>query len=181
MSNKNQETIADIVFAMRNEGHTGEASCLEWIRAKMTYYADRIEAAAKREREAGAEAAQICGEIGEVIGRGSICNAAKMREALQRIANMGEQIDYRLGSSEETVYALRYERCLAHNISECARAAKSRNKKTKTITNNRKQCKSPKTCDRCKTWKRDGKTCVGTCPHQDGMTAEWMSGCPFFS
>lgn len=157
MSNKNQETIADIVDAMRNEGHTGEASCLEWIRAKMTYYADRIEAALKRS------------------------NDAKMREALQRIANMGEQIDYRLGSSEETVYALRYERCLAHNISECARAAMSRNKETKTITNKRKQCKSPKTCDRCKTWKRDGKTCVGTCPHQDGMTAEWMSGCPFFS
>lgn len=50
MSNKNQETIADIVFAMRNEGQTGEASCLEWIRTKMTYYADRIEAAAKREK-----------------------------------------------------------------------------------------------------------------------------------
>lgn len=49
MSNKNQEIISDIVFAMRNEGHTGEASCLEWIRAKMTYYADRIEAAHNRE------------------------------------------------------------------------------------------------------------------------------------
>ena len=32
-------------------------------------YADRIEAAWKREREAGEEAAQICGEIGEMVGR----------------------------------------------------------------------------------------------------------------
>lgn len=69
MSGKKQETIADIVAEMRNEGHTGDASCLEWVCAKFTSYADRIEAAATREREAGAEAAQICGEIGEMIGR----------------------------------------------------------------------------------------------------------------
>ena len=68
MSNANQETIADIVAAMRNEGHTGDASCLEWVGAKIRGYADRIEAAHQREREAGAEAAQICGEIGEMIG-----------------------------------------------------------------------------------------------------------------
>ena len=46
-----------------------------------------------REREAGAEAAQICGKIGELIGREAACkevtdcnnlgNAAKMREALE--------------------------------------------------------------------------------------------------
>ena len=52
-------------------------------------------------------------------------NAANMRKALEQISNMGEQIDYQLGSSEETVYAFRNERCLAHNISECARAALS--------------------------------------------------------
>ena len=89
MSNEKQETIADIVAAMRNEGHTGDASCLEWVGAKIRGYADRIEAAAKREREAGAEAAQVCGEIGEMIGMEAIRekssrvgNAAKMREAL---------------------------------------------------------------------------------------------------
>ena len=88
MSNK-QETIADIVAEMRNEGHAGDESCLEWVGAKMRTYADRIEAAAKREREAGAEAAQVCGEIGEMIGReatreesSQVGNAAKMREAL---------------------------------------------------------------------------------------------------
>lgn len=50
-------------------------------------------------------------------------NNAKMREALEKCANWGEQIDCQLGSSDETVYAFRHERCLAHNISECARAA----------------------------------------------------------
>ena len=49
MSNANQETIADIVAAMRNEGHAGNASCLEWVSAKFTSYADRIEAAHQRE------------------------------------------------------------------------------------------------------------------------------------
>ena len=93
MSNAKQETIEDIAAEMRNEGHAGDASCLEWVGAKMRTYADRIEAAAKREREAGAEAAQICGEIGEMIGMEAACkekvtdcnrlgNAAKMRKAL---------------------------------------------------------------------------------------------------
>ena len=88
MSNE-QETIADIVAEMRNESHAGDESCLEWVGAKMRTYADRIEAAAKREREAGAEAAQVCGEIGEMIGMEAtrekssrVGNSAKMRESL---------------------------------------------------------------------------------------------------
>ena len=55
----------------------------------------------------------------------AVGNAAAMREALEEIANMGEEIDYQLGSSDETVYAFRHERSLAYNISECARAALS--------------------------------------------------------
>ena len=43
------ETVADIVAAMRNEGHAGDASCLEWVGAKIRGYADRIEAAHQRE------------------------------------------------------------------------------------------------------------------------------------
>ena len=89
MRNSKQETIADIVAAMRNEGHAGDESCLECVGAKLLSFADRIEAAAKREREAGAEAAQICGEIGEMIGMEAtrekssrVDNAAKMRDAL---------------------------------------------------------------------------------------------------
>lgn len=72
-----------------------------------------LEAAQKREREATCKESLRVG------------NAAAMREALEQISSMGEQIDYQLGSSEETVYAFRNERCLAHNISECARAALS--------------------------------------------------------
>ena len=49
MSNANHETIADIVAEMRNEGHAGDESCLEWVGAKMRTYADRIEAAHQRE------------------------------------------------------------------------------------------------------------------------------------
>ena len=48
MSSK-QETIEDIVDAIRNEGHAGDASCLEWVGAKIRGYADRIEAAHQRE------------------------------------------------------------------------------------------------------------------------------------
>ena len=46
----------------------------------------------------------------------AVGNAAAMREALEKIANMGEEIDYQLGSSDETVYAFRHERSLAYNI-----------------------------------------------------------------
>ena len=55
----------------------------------------------------------------------AVGNAAAMREALEKIANMGEEIDYQLGSSDKTVYAFRHERSLAYNISECARTALS--------------------------------------------------------
>ena len=48
MSNANQETIADIVAEMRNEGHAGDESCLEWVGAKIRGYADRREAAERR-------------------------------------------------------------------------------------------------------------------------------------
>ena len=92
MSNK-QETIADIVREMRTLGRLDEKSTDKIPRTLQALglrtYADRIEAAAKREREAGAEAAQVCGEIGEMIGREAtrekssrVGNSAKMREAL---------------------------------------------------------------------------------------------------
>ena len=43
------ETIADIVAAMMNESHAGDASCLEWVGSKNRGYADRIKAAHQRE------------------------------------------------------------------------------------------------------------------------------------
>ena len=95
MRDARQETVADIVAAMRDESHAGDGCFLEWVGEKMRSYADRIEAAHKREREAGAEAAQICGEIGEMVGREAAChqpvtdcnglNAAAMREALEKV------------------------------------------------------------------------------------------------
>ena len=90
MSDEKQEKIADIVAEMR-------LGVKDWRGERVGVFdcfADRIEAAWTREREAGAEAAQICGEIGEMIGREAagrqpvtncnrLGNAAAMREALR--------------------------------------------------------------------------------------------------
>ena len=101
MSNEKHETVDDIVRDMRTLGRLDEKSTDKIPRSLQALglrtYADRIEAAAKREREAGADAAQICGEIGEMIGREAACkeevedcnrlgNAAAMREACANIA-----------------------------------------------------------------------------------------------
>ena len=64
-----QETIADIVAALRAVAYIQTAESPRDV----LEFANRIEDAAKREREAGAEAAQICGEIGEMIGREAAC------------------------------------------------------------------------------------------------------------
>ena len=85
MRNSKQETIADIVAALRAVAYIQTAESPRDV----LEFANRIESAAKREREAGAEAAQVCGEIGEMIGREAtrekssrVGNTAKMREAL---------------------------------------------------------------------------------------------------
>ena len=85
MSNANQETIADIVAALRAVAYIQTAESPRDV----LEFANRIESAAKREREAGAEAAQVCGEIGEMIGMEAtrekssrVGNMAKMRYAL---------------------------------------------------------------------------------------------------
>ena len=75
MSNGKQETISDIVSEMRigDLCASDTAARSMYINDFLASYADRIEAAWKREREAGEEAAQICGEIGEMIGREAAC------------------------------------------------------------------------------------------------------------
>ena len=92
------ETIDEIVREMRIIGSVEEKSTDQMLSSfqspGLRMFADRIEAAAKREREAGSEAAQICGEIGEMVGREAAChqsvtdchglNAAAMREALEK-------------------------------------------------------------------------------------------------
>ena len=97
MSNERKETIAYIIKEARGvfdelRKHGYNVVSLD----RMADIIDRIEAAWKREREAGAEAAQICGEIGEMVGREAsknqsvtncnrFGNASKMREALANI------------------------------------------------------------------------------------------------
>lgn len=95
MSNK-QETISDIVADIRaqNQGLPEDSYALSPLVCDLLSLADRIEAAAKREREAGAEAAQVCGEIGEMIGREAtrekesrVGNAAAIRSALDKLVD----------------------------------------------------------------------------------------------
>lgn len=92
MSKARHETIADIVAALRAVAYIQTAESPRDV----LDFANRIEAAAKREREAGAEAAQICGEIGEMIGREAACkqsvtdcnhlgNAAELRKENARL------------------------------------------------------------------------------------------------
>ena len=69
MSNANQETIADIVAALRAVAYIQTAESPRDV----LEFVNRIEAAMKREREAGLEVAKICGEIGEMIGREAAC------------------------------------------------------------------------------------------------------------
>lgn len=111
MSNARQETVdetiddilrdmrTDDIRATANTSSAVERKAFKYINDFLADYADRIEAAAKRECEAGAEAAQICGEIGEMVGREAskkqsvtncnrLGNAARMREALMRCADI---------------------------------------------------------------------------------------------
>ena len=100
MSDARQETVADIVREMRIGDLCAEDTVARsmYINDFLTSYADRIEAAAKREREAGAEAAQICGEIGEIVGReatteksSAVGNAGTVREVAQEMLNTSMQ------------------------------------------------------------------------------------------
>ena len=96
------ETIDEIVREMRIIGGIEEKSTDQipnsFQSPGLRMFADRIEAAAKREREAGAESAQVCGEIGDMVGREAAChqpvtdchgfgNSAAMREALESVRN----------------------------------------------------------------------------------------------
>ena len=97
MASENK-TIADVVAKMLEFADTDSQTIgRDVLRRRIQNFARRFEAAAKREREAGAEEAQICGEIGELIGREAACkekvtdcnglgNAAKMREEFENIA-----------------------------------------------------------------------------------------------
>ena len=90
MSNKH-ETISDIVAAMRNEGHAGDESCLEWVGAKMRTYADRIEAAHQR------EVAELEREVAEL--RECLKEAIREKCPFTRMScKHGEPCDYECGT-----------------------------------------------------------------------------------
>ena len=106
MSNEKQETIADIAADIRaqNLGLPEDSYALSPLVGDLLSFARRIEVANAREREASAEAAQICGEIGEMVGReeaknqsvtncNRFGNAAKMREALKQIHDLVNSLD----------------------------------------------------------------------------------------
>ena len=112
MRNSKQETIADIVADIRaqNQGLPEDSYALSPLVCDLLSFANRIEAAAKREREAGAEAAQVCGEIGEMIGREAtsekssrVGNSAKMREALRQVSRVAVEMTRKTvtGESED--------------------------------------------------------------------------------
>ena len=99
MSNAKHETIADIVREIRQAEVTWHRSEIAQLPTQyLKEWADRIEAAHKRESEAGAEAAQICGEIGELIGREAttekssrVGNADAVRDIAQEMLNTSMQ------------------------------------------------------------------------------------------
>ena len=112
MESKN-ETVEDIVADIRaqNQGLPEDGYALSPLVCDLLSFADRIEAAAKREREATREKSSQVG------------NAAKMREALSRILGIADHLQTRFSISRlasEEISELK-------QIAESALAAPPRN------------------------------------------------------
>ena len=128
MSNERQETVADIVAEMRIGDLCAEdtsASRPEFINDFLASYADRIEAAWMREREAGAEAAQICGEIGEMVGREATCKkysqifgADTVRDIAQEMLNTSMQA---VSAERINGWAMRLAEACEQPVTDCNR------------------------------------------------------------
>lgn len=80
MNSSRQETIS--------ENRCGDARVcrcrvsVDWTRRVVQTHSTlckSIEAAAERERETGAAAAQICGEVGEMVGREATCKESEVK------------------------------------------------------------------------------------------------------
>ena len=120
------ETINDIVAEMRIGDLCAEdtsASRPAYINDILASYADRIEAAWKREREAGAAAAQICGEIGEMVGReaateksSAVGNADIVREVAQEMLNTSMQS---ITAERINGWATRLEEACEQPVTDC--------------------------------------------------------------
>ena len=113
MSNDKQETIADIVADIRaqNQGLPEDDYALSPLVCDLLSLADRIEAAAKREREATREKSSRVG------------NSAKMRDALSRILGIADHLQTRFDIprlASEEILELK-------QIAESALSAQARN------------------------------------------------------
>ena len=87
MSNEKQESLADIVAEMRQGMNpNGTAEC-QYLESDICTLTDRIEAAAKREREAVEADALTVGGVVEAE-RHKPGNAAAIREALEKIVEL---------------------------------------------------------------------------------------------
>lgn len=120
------ETVNKIMDALKEE-RTSNCNAAAHTMTLDEAIAHAEDVADRCDTSCGLEHRQLANWLKELrdVKRMPVGNEAAIREALEKCANMGEQIDCQLGSSDETVYAFRHERCLAHNISECARAALS--------------------------------------------------------
>lgn len=108
MSNE-KETVADIVAEMRQDIADGTVGMWDDFGGEIARgYVNRIEAASAREREAGADAAQICGEIGEIVGRESAIAELK-RENERIIVDAQRDIETVSGKYGRLVKKLRSE------------------------------------------------------------------------
>ena len=126
MSDKRQETVADVVAEMRKDIAEGTVGIWSDFGGEIARsYADRIEAAWKRESEAGAEAAQICGEIGEMIGReatteksSAVGNADTVREVAQEMLNTSMQ---EITAEVVCGWAMRLAAACEQTVTDCNR------------------------------------------------------------
>ena len=178
------ETIADIVAKMLEFAETDSQTIgRDVLRRRIQHFARRIEAAAKREREAGAEAAQICGKVGEMIGREAagkeslqVGNAAAMREAL-------EKSDAALSLIAKSAWFMDANFCETREVMEAVEAIKAalaappRNCDVGTAEEQHARfynfCDKVEECKECPLWRGGGltsKCCAhwGQMPYEEG-------------
>ena len=104
MSNAKQETIADIVDEMLKFAETDSQTIgRDVLRRRIQHFANRIEAAAKREREAGADAAHKR-EVAEL--------RECLREAVTEVCNRLEKCGFKEPCVFKTCYVQKWRKAL---------------------------------------------------------------------